>query len=311
MPKRRKRIDVTVEDIKKAEQNYIDTIFIFRTLSELLNEKGIKYEIEHDILNCSGNPGTPDFLIFLDENLTYVIEHKSSLNPSYGKNILQEIKDKYECIKYDETTYTPQIICLIPINLLKIMEDIRDKEKINIALSGFAINYDVSKITFEIHDELQNEEMSDILNRVISFNPMNYSEYRFIKAEPDYPTYTALILWLNVLLSLQDPYIGKKDYFEVNFDIISKRCSFFPSWIRNNEQLTNNRIKRGLEFLKKIGFIKWDGGRKDPIKVYYNKGTRVDDLREYFAKKFVEFYGKKEEREEKGGKIATLDSFIK
>ncbi|KAA0006376.1 MAG: hypothetical protein FE045_03320 [Thermoplasmata archaeon] len=309
MSRRKPKLDVTIEDVKKAEENYLNTIYIFRTLSELFDRNQVNHEIEHDVMKCTDEPPvTPDFLIFLNGKITDVIEHKSSLNVSYGKEILEEIIEKYNCLKYNDIEYHPQIICLIPLRSLKIMEEIRNKENIKIWLAGFDIDYDVRKITFEIHDKLQNKKIEEILNMVIPFDPIEYSEYRFIKAEPKYPTYTALTLWVNVLLSLQDPYIGKNNFFEVDFKMVSKRArNFFPEWIRNNEQLTNNRIKRGLEFLKKIGFIKWDG-RKDPIVVYYTKGTKVGDLREYFAKKFVELYGEKKIKKEKG-KILTLDYF--
>ncbi|KAA0001207.1 MAG: hypothetical protein FE046_02475 [Thermoplasmata archaeon] len=311
MSKRKRSEIIDIENVRKSERDYFDSVHIFLTLSELFREHKIDHQIEQDVKKCSGTSVTPDFLLFSEEEITDVVEHKSSLNASYGKEKLREVENKYKCLKANETEYHPEITCLIPIPLLKIIEDIRDKENIKVLLAGFAINHDVEKITFEIHDRLRNNKLEDILNKVISFKHSDYSEYKFIKAEPNYPTYTAFVLWSSILISFYDPYVTKNNYFEVDFNKVSKRAlEFFPSWIRNNKQLSNNRVKIGLRFLKKINFIDWEEG-KSIIKVYYTKGTRVGDLREYFAKKYVEIHKKKKDhRKQKSGKVLSLDEFF-
>ncbi len=301
---------VKVEDIIKSERDYLDTVYVFLSLSDSFKNYEIHHEIEHDIMSCSGNKVRPDFLLFSNEEITDVLEHKSSLNPSYGKKELQDIKNKYNCLEINGKRYNPEIICLVPLPLLRILEEIRDEEGIKIFLAGFVVNYDVQKITFETHDDLSNNHLQEILNTITPFKHAEYSMYRFIRAEPKYETYTAFVVW-TILQSFNDPYISKDNYFEVSFDNVSKRAlGFFPSWIRNNRQLANERIRRGLEFLKRIDFVDWEGGRS-VIKVYYTRGTRVGDLREYFAKKFVALQKKERgRRKPKSGKVARLDDFL-
>jgi len=304
---------IKIEDIRKAEKDYLDTVYIFLTLSKLFQEYGISHEIEHDVINCSDRSVEPDFLLFSNGIITEVLEHKSSLNVSYGKKELQDIEEKYKCLKTDGKKYHPEVICLVPISLLKILEDIRNNENMKIFLAGFTVNHDVEKIIFETHDDLSNSRLKEILNEIAPFKHANYSEYRFIKAEPEYEVYTAFTVWM-LLITFYDPYIAKDSYFEVNFDNISKRSlEYFPSWIRNNKQLANKRIKRGLEFLRKINFIKWEEG-ESIIKVYYTRGTKVGDLREYFAKKYVEIYSKRKKkkgrRKLKSGEILSLDKWL-
>ncbi len=301
---------IKIEDIIKSERDYLDTVYVFLSLSESFKNHGIKHEIEHDIVDCSEKKVRPDFLLFSNGKVTDVLEHKSSLNVSYGKKELQEIEKKYKCLKINDEKCHPEIIGLIPFQLLRILEEIRDKENIRIFLAGFAVNHDVQKITFETSYSLSNDHLREILTKITPFKHAEYSMYRFIRAEPKYETYTAFVVW-TILQAFNDPYTSREKYFEVSFDNVSERAmSFFPSWIRNNKQLANERIRRGLEFLKKINFIDWEGG-KSIIKVYYTRGTRVGDLREYFAKKYVALQKKgKGRRKAKSGENMSLDKWF-
>lgn len=302
---------VKVEDIIKSERDYLNTVYLFLSLSDALRDHEIRHEIEHGVKDCSGKKVRPDFLLFSNGEITDVLEHKSSLNLLYGKKVLRDIEDKYSCLEMNDERFNPEIICLVPLSILKILEEIRDDEDIKIYLTGFVINYDVQKITFETHDDFSNNCLREILSSIIPFKHAEYSRYRFIRAEPKYETYTAFEVW-TILQSFNDPYISRDRYFEVSFDNVSARAlDFFPNWIRNNKQLANERIRRGLEFLKKIDFIEWEGGTS-VIKVYYTRGTKVGDLREYFAKKYVALQRKKKGRRKKPkeGELAKLDDFF-
>ena len=301
--------EATLEDVIKADAEYYQTVYLFVTIYEILNRKNIKCQIEHDITNCSGRIVRPDFLLLSDSNVGEIIEHKASLNASFAEKELEDIIQKYECVKWEERTYNPQVIGLIPVDLLKIVEKIRDEKNLKIFLSGFAVNLDIYQISFEMHDNPKNSLVSTIFNDVIEFDPKRLAEFRFIKAEPKYITYTAFFVW-TILKMFYDPYIANNNYFEVDFDKVSKRAmDFFPSWIRNNRQLASSRIRRALKFLDKINFVDWKEGNKT-IRVYYSRGTKVHEVWAYFREKYVELQKKKKkQKNKKASKTKQLTLF--
>ena len=296
----------TEQDVNKADTDYYKTVYLFSTLSDELKKNDIEHKIEHDILNCDDKKVNPDFIILSEKKIDDIIEHKADLNASYAKKEIELIIKKYGCVKElieGKKKFNPELIKLVPINLLKILEQTRDKNSLAILLSGFDVNLDIRKITFETHDELAHPIIEKILNDIIEFDPKQLTDFKFIKAEPKYVTYCSYTTLWPLLISFNDPNIAIDGYFEVDFDKVSKRAStFFPEWIRNNRQLANARLRRGLTFLNKINFVSWKEG-SSTIKVHYTRGTRVGDLKSYFIKKYVEIENKKSKK----GKKTSVD----
>ena len=109
-------------------------------------------------------------------------------------------------------------------------------------------------------------------------------KYKFIRREPPIP-YTTHFIWAFINLS--------KDAFQkkvvVHYDGLIKRMNdFCPPWCAQARQLSEGRLNKAVEFLKKLGWIKFDPETKE-ITADTSRGTKAGRLEEYLCDKFVRY----------------------
>ena len=283
----------TVEDIITECNQYFDTVIVFSFLQKKFFDQNINHFIERTVKISSGTKQViPDFIIFKNNTLSDIIEHKASIS----KDKELAIKDinycykKYHKIQYNNKEFEPNVVLLYPDKsqymINQIQEDIPDK----LGLCQFNLK-DIS-INFSRDCTFSNQ----ILNRIFDLGPYicsikEFSKQKFIKSEPPI-VYTAFQI-TQILPSFCDV----RTAFEVSFivkreDLLRSMKYYYPPWISENlNQINSNRINNALIFLDDIKHIDWNKGN-DEITVYRKKGSRSGDILRYFADKWCKIQEK-------------------
>lgn len=270
-------------EVKSEVNAYIDAITVLGSLQTHLQDMNIECHVELKIWKKDGNYKTPDLLIHSGNYI--IVDHKytESENEKTLNGKLEEMKeyDKMFFLKNvkSKKEFMPEVVMLTPENVVKYF-----KEFLNCPITwGYEIN---SEITIK-------QTIGAVKDPLISslFNPNltcpvadEISKYKFFISHPPLP-YAAFIIF-NVLFTLIKPPQFFKPEFEVKYDAILKGFNeMFPPWVRQEvKQLKVTRLSESLDFLDRVGWIKWFETEKIII-VYKNKGRRVGDLLSYLIDK--------------------------
>ena len=295
----------TKEAVLAECYQYSNTANLFYVLYQHLKAMGITAEIEHDFTTPSGGKRNPDFAILDGNTLTDVLEHKASLpTPQHALSEVKRVAIKYKTLVYQGVVSTPKVILLYPREKQGVVDQIDKKIPPAVTLCSFDQASSDTKIWFK----LQGPTNSNALKQVIGGQPLDYdpalvrSTYKFIRADPP-PTYTAFRVWGIFPTFLDIKSSGARSYLVKRDALIQRMAVFHPPWIRNNNQITSDRVGNALAFLARIDFVDWEPGERD-IWVNASRGTRAGDLLQYFSEKWSKLHQRKR-RKRVGAKPTT------
>lgn len=302
---------VSKEEILQEKELYWKSVLFFAAFSKHLQKKGVSHKIEHKVMGMDGNPKYPDFLLFEEGNVIGILEHKASLpvKEDFAIKTVDETNSKYSKIKYDEKEFQPPLILLCPKTCEEVIEKIKKNNSTGVLISTFNLDEENCVLNFSLNGEAYPEHIRSILSEEIPCRNDDFSKYKFIRKEP-HPVYTAWIIWSIVLSRFKDPYTIKKDSIKVRYEnLVDEASTLFPSWIEDVEQITKARINKALIFLNKIGFVNWKSGESE-IEFLHNRGSRVGEIFDYFAKNWIKAQKLKPEMDE-SKKQSSLEKFMK
>lgn len=283
---------ITVEDIKREITLYSKTILFFACFYKHLKSRGIRVEVEQKLKNK-----IPDFIIYKKNDITTIIEHKASLpyNKEHALKTIREVYNKYSNLS--NINYDIAILC--PVTVEKVLKEIKEDILDTIVLI-FDLNQEEGKISIsKFVGNINDIKLNEAIDIDISCNREDFSRFKFIRKPPPNPIYTAYFLWNVVFNAFKEPEYYTEESFEIKYEnIVREANTFYPEWIKNKSQVSKGEINKALDFLKKIGFIKWNR-EKEKITIFHKRGTRIGDIIEYFAKKYVKF----KEKEVKKSKL--------
>ncbi len=277
--------------------DYHFTVGFFVVLTEKLTDLGIRHEVERDFLTSDGETKTPDFVVFDGDEMTDVLEHKASLSgPKGALDEAKSIAAKYKLLMHEREKSAPQVTLLYPIKKQETMDEVADELPDGLTLCSFDQETSHTELRFKLKGPVRSKPLRLLLQGdPIVFNPsISLSKYKYIKAGPPV-TYTAADVWtlLPIFRGIQD--VGRPS-FEVDRGLLIERAkSFYPPWIRDNNQVTTARVDDALEFLDLIDFIDWKPGRSKII-IYTNKGSRSGEVLAYFAERMAKIRAKQARR---------------
>ncbi len=293
-----------MEDDARILQDCYDYHFavgFFVVLSEKLTELGIRHEVERDFLTPDGETRTPDFVVFDGGEISDVLEHKASLSgPKGAMDEAKSVSERYKLVVHEGVRSSPQVTLLYPVKKQAIIDEVVDDLPDDLTLCSFDQETSHTEIRFKLKGPVRSKPLRLLLQGdPIGFNPsISLSKYKYIKAGPPV-TYTAADVWtmLPIFRGIRD--VGRPS-FEVDRNLLIERAkSFYPPWIRDNNQITASRVDDALEFLDVIDFIDWKRGRSK-IVVYTNKGSRSGEVLAYFAERLAKIRAKQAKRKGRG-----------
>ncbi len=272
-------------DPLKECRDYTKKIFFFGTVRNKLNS----CKIPNDVEPIFQNDICPDFLI--TKSCNTVLEHKYSL-PREKDYIIAEICDcsiKYKVLKKESQEIHSEVIVALPETcrdgITNAIKELKNEEVVWI----FNLNLDQQQLKFEqVHGNPKNDSLKEcLLKEPLTFIPTDFSRIKFLRKDEPHPVYTAVQLWVQFKTYLTA--LTKEKYIDVTYDkLIQDLQVSYPQWVKDKEQLTKGRVNKALVFLKKIGFLQVHEGGK--LRIFHTRGTKTDDLNEYFAKKWREHY---------------------
>jgi len=287
----------TKEEILAEKEVYWNSVLFFAAFFTFCNQNNISCLVEPKLKDKDGNPKFPDFAFFEKKVLKVVLEHKGSLPKDAEKvnKIISETKEKYEILEINSHKFIPRVVLFFPKSCEETINKI-DKTNVNLEIIIFNLR-DEESITFIwfIKKPVKEPMLEKIVGSRIPCNEDDFSKYKFIRKDP-HPIYTAWILKNIIFPYFKTPYSYGKEKIRIRLENIYKQAeSLFPPWVQEDiKQVTFGRINKALDFLKFIKFIDLDPIRKEVI-FYNNKGAKVGDLLDYFAKKWV-LYSKKKNK---------------
>lgn len=270
-------------DVKSEVKAYVDAITVLGSLQTHLQEKNIECHVELKIWKKDGNYKTPDLLIRSDNYI--IVDHKytESENEKTLNGKLEEMReyDKMFFLKNAKSKkeFMPEVVMLTPESVVKYFNKF-----LNCPITwGYEINSEIAiKQTI---GAVKDPSMSSLFNPNLTCPVADeISKYKFFISHPPLP-YAAFIIFSVLFTLIKAPQFFKPE-FEVKYDTILKGFNeMFPPWIRREvKQLKVTRLSESLDFLDRVGWIKWFETEKLII-VYKNKGRRVGDLLVYLIDK--------------------------
>lgn len=277
-----------VEKEVESEINaYIDAISVLSSLQVYLKDMSIECYIEMKIKKKSGNSKTPDLLI---RSANYIIvDHKytESENERTLAGKLEEMREYDRVFIFDdrksklEEEFKPEVVMLTPERVAKHFQDF-----LNCPITwGYQLNSEI--VIKQAIGAIKDSTVSSLFNPdLVCPLARQISKYKFLTSHPPLP-YTAVQIF-NLLFNLSPPTQFFSSEFEVKYqDVLDGFNDIFPPWIRGEvQQLNVKRLGEALDFLQKVGWIRWFEPEKIVI-VYRNKGRLVADLLSYLTEKYV------------------------
>jgi hypothetical protein len=304
-----------IEQEKRNFRLYSDAIALYSSIRLYLQTYSFDVYVEPTLrIGVEAQPTIPDLLIKTIADWT-VIEHKGSL-PRNRKQIaseLEEIKKYGQTCNFKESTFTPKVVLLCPRKLS--MDLVAQQQKKELTLPTL-ISYSppterICTLSTEngllgdvylldLFDKCANkvEMKTDILERY---------KYKFIRREPPIP-YTTHFIW--AFINLEKNAFQKK--ITVQYDSLLKVInSFCPPWCVEARQLSEGRLNKAIEFLKQLGWVKYDADTKE-LTADTSRGTKAGRMEEYLCEKFVIYSEETSAQEPSEAKIVLkpLDQFF-
>ena len=280
-----------IESVKNEVQSeinaYIHAITVLSSLQTYLKDMNIECYIEVRLWKKDGTHKTPDLLIHSanyiivdhkytesenEKTLTGKLEEMKAYNTTF---MLKDIKSKLK------SEFAPEVVMLTPQRVVKYFKGL-----LNCPITwGYELDSEI--VIRQTNGAIKDSSVSSLFNPNLSFPVAEeISKYKFFISHPPLP-YAACQIF-NLLFTLIPPTQYFSSEFEVKYnDILEGFNNIFPPWVRREvKQLNVTRLGSSLNFLQKVGWIKWFETEKIII-VYKNKGRQVGDLLSYLVEKYV------------------------
>lgn len=275
------------KEVKSEFDAYIDSITILGSLRTHLKNIKIDCFLELKLWKKDGTHKTPDFLI---KSANYIIVDHKYTKSDDRKTLTGKIDDmnEYDTVfihKNPETKndieFSPEVVMLTPECVLKHF-----KQFLNCPTTwGYTLDSEI--LINQGISAVKDPRIASLFKPSLTF-PVSeeISKYKFFISHAPLP-YTACQIY-NILFTLTPPTQFFKKEFEVKFDdILEIFNNLFPPWVRREiKQLNVNRLSDSLDFLRRVGWIKWYKPEKIVI-VDKKKGRQVGDLMIYLIDKYV------------------------
>lgn len=279
-----------VESVKKgvtSEINaYIHAITVLSSLQAYLQDKNIECYIEMKLRKRNGNHKTPDLLI---RSANYiVVDHKytESENERTLTGKIEEMKGYNATFVFSkdeksEVEFMPEVVMLTPEIVVKHFREFLE------CPITWGYQLDSEMVIKQAVGEVKDSIVSSLFNPdLLCPVAEEVSKYKFLISHPPLP-YMAFQIY-NILFTLSPPTQFFGSEFEVKYnDVLGGFNNIFPPWVRPEvKQLNVTRLGEALNFLERVGWIRWFETEKIII-VYRNKGRLVADLLSYLTDKYV------------------------
>jgi len=299
-----------LESVKKEVESevnaYIDAITVLSSLQAYFQDLNIECYIEMKLRKKDGNHKTPDLLIRSANHI--IVDHKytESENETTLTGKLEEMRE-YDTVfifndsKLKSEEFTPEVVMLTPERVVKHF-----KEFLNCPITwGYQLDREI--VIRQTMGAVEDSTVSSLFNPdLLCPVAEELYKYKFFMSHPPLP-YMATQIY-NILFTLSPPAQFHNIEFEVKYnDILEGFNNIFPPWVgREVKQLTVKRLGGALNFLQRVGWIKWFETEKSII-VYRNKGRQSGDLLSYLIDKYVKMeHSKRVKKFEKKIKLEAL-----
>lgn len=299
-----------LESVKKgvtSEINaYIHAITVLSSLQAYLRDMNIDCYIEMKLRKKDGTHKTPDILI---SSANYIIvDHKYTESENertlIGKTEEMKGYNATFIFKEDrksEIEFTPEVVMLTPERVVKHFRKLLDCP----ITWGYELDNEI--VIKQAIGEVKDSTVLSLFNPdLLCPVAEEVSKYKFFISHSPLP-YAAFQIY-NILFTLSPPTQFFRSEFEVKYsDVLEGFNNIFPPWVRPEvKQLNVTRLGEALNFLQRVGWIRWFETKKIII-VYRNKGRLVADLLLYLTDKHVRMeHAKKVKEFEKELKLEAL-----
>lgn len=268
--------------ITSEVQAYVHAVTILSSLRENLQQNGLDCHIEKKLYKKDGGHKKPDLLICSDNYI--IVDHKYTESKAVD-NLLDKIEEMKE---YDAkfvlndtktgkpTEFNPEVVMLTPEKAVQFF-----KEFLACPVTwGYELN---DEITIKQSVGLvKDPRVSALFKPDLSFQRAeDIAKYKFITSNSPLPYVACQVYMILFTLMRADQTFG--DEFEAKYsEILDRINTLYPPWVHPEiKQLNVKGLKKALQFLQSIGWIRWFESENIVI-VNKNKGRLAGDLLSYF-----------------------------
>lgn len=266
--------------IKSEVHAYIDAITVLSSLQDYLRNVGIDSHIEKRLMKKNGEPKKPDLLILSGNYI--IVDHKytESENEKTLISILEKMREYDSAFMFNNgktssKEINPEVVMLTPERSVRHFRGLLDCP----ITWGYSLDSEIAikQMIGAVKDSRVSSLFSPDLTCTVA---EEISKYKFFISHPPL-SYTSCEIY-HALWTLSPSYQFFAPEFEVKYDdILDVFNTSFPPWICHEaRQLNITRLNDALDFLQKIGWIKWFKAEKLVI-VYRKKGRLIADLLSY------------------------------
>jgi hypothetical protein len=281
----------TLSNIKnevESEVNaYIHSLTLLSSLREYFQGKGIECHIEPKIKKKVGDPSTPDLLL-CSQNFI-IVDHKftdSSDQRTLSDKIEEMKKYDHLFLLQDRVTQT-EVECKPEVVMLTSEKNVSSFKTFSSCPITWGYVLDDEITLKQSIGSVKDPKVLSLFNPTITCNLSGeIAKYKFIISHAPLP-YTAVQVY-SMLWNLIQPNQFFSREFEVKYDhILIIFNSYFPPWLRPEvRQMTVKRLDESLDFLQKVGWIRWYRNERT-LSVDRTKGRLIPDLSAYLIDNYV------------------------
>ncbi len=292
-----------IEQEEREVRLYADAVALYTSIYLYFQRYQFTVHVESTVrAGVESRQLIPDLLVKTTADWT-VIEHKGSLPKSQKKMAaeLDEIGRYGQTTVFDRSTFNPQVVLLCPRKLAGDLIALQEKKQLQLpTLISYSPPTERVCNLIQEQGELRDVYLKDLFakkeNRVeMDIETIERYKYKFIRREPPVP-YTTHFIW--GFINLSKSAFQKKITVQYS-GLIQRINDFCPPWCSEARQLSDGRLNKTIQFLKRLGWIKFEKGTNE-ITADTSRGTKAGRMEEYLCRKFVEYTEEVPEGKERG-----------